>query len=122
MRSARRYLPGHQEDDWLDRSWNEIGELAERITLDDWQRSLLRSRWLGEAKHYDSLWRRKRVPHSFFGVLVIVAGLATPLLSASMLPSGRWRWLGSSRRWPARWRASSTSGSADVSNAARPPC
>jgi hypothetical protein len=76
------------EHEWLRESWRRHRELTEPLSLDEDQRRLLEVRWLEEAKHYDDVWRRRRLTYVLLGCVTIVAGLAIPVLAA--LDTPRW--------------------------------
>jgi Protein of unknown function (DUF4231) len=81
-RPARR----RSEPEWLRKSWDELAALARGLDLGPREKQLLELRWIDEASHYDTLWRRQRRLHDMFGVITIIAGLAAPLLVAISAP------------------------------------
>jgi Protein of unknown function (DUF4231) len=75
-----------RERDWLRHSWDELTELAHELDLGPREMRVLDLRWLDEARHYETLWRRQRRIHDVLGVVTIIAGLAAPLLVAFDAP------------------------------------
>jgi hypothetical protein len=76
------------EDRWLRESWKRHKELVDQLELGDEQRAVLEVRWFEEAKHYDEVWRRRRLAYLVFGCLTIVASLSVPLLAG--LDAAKW--------------------------------
>jgi len=75
-----------KEHNWLKASWSTHKALADALDLDEWQRQLFDVRWFEEAKHFDEVWRRRRLSYWVLGWVTILGGLSIPLLVALDTP------------------------------------
>jgi hypothetical protein len=82
LRSFRRGTPREDPSECEDPlGWKAASELIDNLNLDKRDKTLVRTRWLCEAKRYEKLWARQRSAYYWLRVFIVTGAATVPVLA-----------------------------------------